>query len=106
VSVFIDALGNASHCVMDRTPSFSLLESSFEDVWGHIGAWVDQPLPADAPCSGCSLRGGCDNCPARSRLATGSPYLKDTYFCDVTHAMHGLPPESHAAPRPLGACAR
>lgn len=109
VALFIDALGNASHCVIDRQPSYSLLEQSFEEVWARIGAWVDQPLPADAPCSGCSLRAGCDNCPARARLATGSPYLKDSYYCDITHAAHGLPPGTAATlprvTRPLGACA-
>lgn len=109
IGLFIDALGNASHCVIDRTPSFSMVELSFEEVWAQIGAWVNQPLPDDAPCSGCSLRGGCDNCPARARLATGSPYLKDPYYCDITHAAHGLPPGAAGtmprAPRPLGACA-
>ena len=108
VALFVDALGNASHCVIDRSPSHSLLELSFEEVWQRIGTWIDQPLPADAPCSGCSLRGGCDNCPARARLATGSPFLKDSYYCDITHAAHGLPPGAAAtmkvAPRPLGAC--
>jgi radical SAM protein with 4Fe4S-binding SPASM domain len=108
VALFVDGLGNASHCVIDRSPSFSLIELSFEEVWERIGAWIDQPLPADAPCSGCSLRAGCDNCPARARLSTGSPYLKDDYYCDITHAAHGLPPGAAAAmkvaPRPLGAC--
>lgn len=109
-ALFIDALGNASHCVLDREPSFSLLEQDFAEVWERIGEWISQPLPEDAPCSGCSLRGGCDNCPARARLATGSPYLKDKYYCDITHAAHGLPPapplDLSVLPRPVGACAR
>jgi radical SAM protein with 4Fe4S-binding SPASM domain len=108
VTLFVDANGKASHCVLDREPSFQLLEMEWDDVWAAIGAWVEQPLPKDAPCSGCSLRGGCENCPARSRMATGSPYLKDTYHCDVTHAEYGLEPEKHpdyrTYPRPLGAC--
>jgi MoaA/NifB/PqqE/SkfB family radical SAM enzyme len=106
---FVDALGNASHCVLDREPAFPLLSMEWEELWAAMGAWVEQPLPADAPCSGCSLRGGCSNCPARSRLATGSPFLKDTYHCDVTHAAHGLPPAQHPnyvlERRPLAACA-
>jgi MoaA/NifB/PqqE/SkfB family radical SAM enzyme len=110
IGVFIDALGNASHCVLDREPSFPVLEMSWDEVWRGIGEWVDQPLPADAPCSGCGLRAGCNNCPARSRAATGSPYLKDTYRCDITHEMHGLPPAVHPdyrqIARPVGACAR
>lgn len=110
ITVFVDALGNASHCVLDRDPSFSLLELPWEEVWAGIGAWVDQPLPEDAPCSGCGMRGSCHNCPARSRAATGSPYLKDTYRCDITHEMHGLPPAEHPdyrlTARPVGACAR
>jgi radical SAM protein with 4Fe4S-binding SPASM domain len=109
VAFFVDALGQASHCVLDREPSFSLVEMEWDEVWARMGAWVDQPLPKEAPCSGCSLRGGCMNCPARSRMATGSPYLKDTYYCDVTHAEHGLDPVQHPDyrmyPRPLGACA-
>ena len=109
-TVFIDALGNASHCVLDRDPSFSLLEHSWEDVWRGIGEWVNQPLPEDAPCSGCDFRSGCHNCPARSRAATGSPYLKDTYRCDITHELHGLAPAVHpdyrVIARPVGACAR
>ena len=108
--VFVDGLGNASHCVLDREPSFPLLELGWEETWRRIGEWVEQPLPAEAPCSGCSLREGCHNCPARARLATGSPYLKDTYHCDITHAEHGLAPAVHpdyrAMARPLGACAR
>jgi MoaA/NifB/PqqE/SkfB family radical SAM enzyme len=108
---FVDGRGNASHCVLDRDPVFPLLERPWDEVWSAIGEWVNQPLPEDAPCSGCSLRGGCHNCPARSRNATGSPFLKDTYHCDVTHAAHGLPPAQHTDPRltasrPLGACAR
>ena len=103
IAFFIDALGNASHCVIDREPSFPILEMPWEQVWSEMGAWVTQPLPADAPCSGCSFRDGCANCPARARLATGSPFLKDQYQCDITHAIHGLPP-SRPATRPLAAC--
>jgi len=107
---FIDALGQVSHCVIDREPSFSILSMPWEEIWREIGAWVTQPLPAEAPCSGCNLRAACHNCPARARLATGSPYLKDTYQCDVTHEWYGLPPLDHPAefsfqaPRQLGAC--
>jgi MoaA/NifB/PqqE/SkfB family radical SAM enzyme len=112
IGFFIDGLGYASHCVIDREPRFPLLEMSWDEVWAGIGGWVTQKLPEDAPCSGCSLRGGCNNCPARSRLATGSPYLKDTYFCDTTHALHGLDPVQHpdyraiARERQLGMCIR
>ena len=110
VGVFIDALGNASHCVFDREPSFPLLEMEWDEIWSAIGDWVNQPLPKTAPCSGCSLRDGCHNCPARARMATGSPYLKDTYHCDVTHVEYGLEPATHPdyrnlARRPLSACA-
>jgi MoaA/NifB/PqqE/SkfB family radical SAM enzyme len=103
IGFFVDALGNASHCVIDREPSFPILDMPWDALWAAMGSWVTQPLPADAPCSGCSLRGGCSNCPARARLATGNPYLKDQYQCDITHAMHGLPP---AAPvrRSVAAC--
>lgn len=109
VAFFVNALGEASHCVIDREPAFPILEMPWADLWAKMGEWVTQPLPSDAPCSGCGLRNGCENCPARSRLATGSPYLKDTYYCDVTHERNGLPPAEHppqyTAPRPLGACA-
>lgn len=107
IAFFVDALGNASHCVIDREPSFPILDLPWETVWSEMGRWVTQALPADAPCSGCSLRSGCSNCPARSRLATGSPYLKDEYQCDITHAINGLPPAPRmpaAARRPLAAC--
>jgi len=103
IAFFVDALGKASHCVIDREPSFPILEMPWEQLWAEMGSWVTQPLPADAACSGCSLRGGCSNCPARARLATGSPYLKDQYQCDITHAIHGLPP-SQPAVRSLAAC--
>lgn len=107
-SLFVDGLGRASHCVIDREPGFPILEMPWDELWRQMGEWVTQPLPADAPCSGCSLRSGCSNCPARSRLATGSPFLKDTYYCDVTHIANGLAPAVHApaltARRPLGAC--
>ena len=102
VALFIDALGNASHCVIDRTPSFPILEMSWSELWKQMGDWVTQPMPADAPCAGCGLRSGCQNCPARSRLATGSPYLKDTYHCDVTHYRHGLEPAQHPDYRAIG----
>jgi len=109
VGLFVDANGIASHCVIDRSPTFPILEMPWEELWTRMGEWVTQPLPGDAPCSGCSLRSGCENCPARSRLATGSPYLKDTYYCDITHERHGLPPAQHpdyrTYPRPVGACA-
>jgi len=107
IAFFVDALGNASHCVIDREPSFPILDMPWDDLWSEMGRWVTQPLPNDAPCSGCSLRGGCSNCPARARLATGSPYLKDQYQCDITHAIHGLPPardHERRVARPLAAC--
>ena len=107
IGFFVDALGNASHCVIDREPSFPILDLPWEDLWAEMGRWVTQALPADAPCSGCSLRSGCSNCPARARLATGNPYAKDSYQCDITHAIHGLPPdrrERSAPKRPLAAC--
>ena len=53
---FIDALGNASHCVIDRDPAFPVLAMPWEELWAQMGAWVTQPLPKDAPCSGCDLR--------------------------------------------------
>lgn len=106
---FIDALGNVSHCVIDRSPTFQFFDMEWDELWARMGEWVTQPLPQDAPCSGCSLRAGCGSCPARSRLATGSPYLKDPYYCDVTHAAHGLEPAVHpdyrAVARTLGSCA-
>lgn len=109
IGLFINALGQASHCVIDREPSFPFLEMSWDEMWSEMGAWVTQPLPSDAPCSGCGLRNGCQSCPARARIATGNAYLKDPYYCDITHARYGLPPAEHpdyrAAPRPLGACA-
>lgn len=107
--LFIDGLGNVSHCVIDREPSFPIFEMEWDELWAKMGDWVTQPLPADAPCSGCGLRHGCGNCPARSRLATGSPYLKDTYYCDVTHEVNGLAPAVHpnygTPRRALGSCA-
>lgn len=106
---FIDGLGNASHCVIDRDPSFPILEMPWDEIWARMGEWVTQPLPQDAPCSGCGLRHECGNCPARSRLATGSPYLKDTYYCDISHENAGLPPAVHPdyrkVARQLGSCA-
>lgn len=102
VALFIDALGQASHCVIDRDPSFPILEMPWEELWARMGAWVTQPLPAEAPCSGCGLRSGCQNCPARSRLATGSSYLKDTYHCDVTHVINDLEPAVHPDYRAIG----
>ena len=109
-SLFVDARGMASHCIIDRDPAFPLLEMSWQELWAAMGAWVTQPLPAEAPCSGCGLRAGCDNCPARSRLATGSPYLRDQYHCDITHTAYGYEPgesgRARAAARPLAACAR
>ena len=108
---FIDAMGRASHCVIDRDPVFPILEMPWEDLWAQMGAWVTQPLPADAPCSGCGMRGGCENCPARSRLATGSPYLRDSYLCEVTHHEFGVQRtakdtyRTQSVKRPLGACA-
>ncbi len=101
-SLFVDALGNASHCVLDREPSFPLLSMPWRELWASMTAWVTQPLPADAPCAGCGLRAGCNNCPARSRMATGSPYLRDPYHCEITHLEHGLP--LPPAARALGAC--
>ncbi|HUQ82036.1 MAG TPA: radical SAM protein [Gemmatimonadaceae bacterium] len=105
IAFFVDALGNASHCVIDREPSFPMLDMPWDDLWQAMGQWVTQPLPADAPCSGCSLRSGCSNCPARSRLATGSAFLKDEYQCDITHALNGLAPAPRLAPRGVRALA-
>ena len=104
---FIDALGNASHCVIDREPSFPILGMEFDELWARMGDWVTQPLPPEAPCSRCDLRSGCDNCPARSRLATGSPYSRDQYMCDVTHVEFGreLGIVKHVPVRPVGTCA-
>lgn len=108
-AIFVDALGNASHCVIDREPSFPMLTMKWEELWQKMGEWVTQPLPKDAPCNGCDMRKSCSNCPARSRLATGNPYLKDTYYCDVTHELHGLEPAVHPSyvtpKRQLGTCA-
>ena len=106
---FIDGLGNASHCVIDREPSYPILEMNWQEIWDRIGGWVTQPLPKDAPCSGCTIRKSCSSCPARSRLATGSRYLKDTYYCDINHLDHGLEPDEHPdyaaiGRRQLGAC--
>lgn len=107
VGFFVDALGNASHCVIDREPAFPILEMPWETLWSEMGQWVTQPLPAHASCSGCTLRSGCSNCPARARLATGDPFAKDPYQCDITHALHGLPPARHtgvSSARRLAAC--
>ena len=105
--LFIDALGNASHCVIDREPAFPVLGMDFDELWARMGDWVTQPLPKESPCSGCDLRAGCDNCPARARLATGSPYSRDQYMCDVTHVEYGreLGIVRQRPARPVGTCA-
>lgn len=100
-SLFVDGLGNVSHCVIDRTPSFPILEMPWDEIHQRMLAWVNQPLPADAPCSGCDLRRGCDNCPARARLATGDPFSRDPHQCEITHAEHAA---AATRTRPLGAC--
>lgn len=103
---FVDALGNASHCVIDREPSFPLLEMPWPELWARMNGWVTQPLAADAACGSCALRAACNNCPARARLATGSPHGRDPYHCEITHLEHGVP-WGGAAARPrreLGAC--
>lgn len=100
-SLFVDGLGNVSHCVIDREPSFPILEMAWGEIHDRMLAWVNQPLPADAPCSGCELRGGCDNCPARARLATGDPFSRDPHQCEITHAEHAA---AATRTRPLGAC--
>ena len=108
--VFIDANGRISHCVWDREPSYPLLEMSWQDIHASMLAWVNQPLPDDAPCSGCGVRSGCNNCPARARLATGSPYLKDPYQCETTQSAYAERAVALRAPalatRPLAGCAR
>ena len=106
VGLFVDALGRASHCVIEREPAFPLLEMEWSELWARMGEWVTQPLPKDAPCSGCSLRSSCSNCPARARLATGDSTLKDPYICDTTHVEHGLEPadHSHLKRRTVSAC--
>jgi radical SAM protein with 4Fe4S-binding SPASM domain len=100
-AIFVDALGRASHCVIDREPAFPILEMPWDELWAAMQSWVNQPQPTDAPCSGCSLRGGCNNCPARARLATGSAFERDPHQCELTHVAHGYAPVES---RPLGAC--
>src|SRR5215211_4094320 len=48
IAFFVDALGQASHCVIDREPSFPILDLPWETVWSEIGRWVTQPLPSEA----------------------------------------------------------
>lgn len=109
-AVFVDANGRISHCVWDREPNYPLLEMPWEEIQASMLAWVNQPLPADAPCSGCGMRGGCGNCPARARLATGSPYLKDPHQCETTQTAYaaraGTAPALSQPLRPLASCAR
>ncbi|HVE77905.1 MAG TPA: radical SAM protein [Gemmatimonadaceae bacterium] len=111
-SFFIDALGQASHCVLEREPAFPILSMPWGELWEQMGTWVNQPLPSDAPCSGCDLRRGCNNCPARARLATGSSFQKDPHVCEVTHALSAARSGATAAVsagvtrRPATPCAR
>ena len=108
--VFLDANGRLSHCVWDREPSFPLLEMPWSEIQAGMLAWVNQPLPTDAPCHGCGLRGGCNNCPARSRMTTGSPYLRDMRQCETTqlaYAAIGVHRDSVSqGPRAPAMCAR
>lgn len=100
--VFLDANGQLSHCVWDREPSFPLLDMSWAEIQAGMLAWVNQPLPEEAPCHGCGMRTGCNNCPARSRLTTGSPFLRDMRQCETTQQAYAnvtRPPASVAERR-------
>jgi hypothetical protein len=95
IAFFVDALGNASHCVIDREPSFPMLSTPWTELWardgrvGHAAAARPMRHAAAAPCAGdaATARRGRD-------WRRGSPFSKDQYQCDITHAIHGLPPDA------------
>lgn len=91
ISCHIDPYGQLSLCSMERDPAVDLRRFSFQEGWDKVlTPWAAQMLPAEAPCSSCSLRSVCLNCPGRARLETGDAQNSLGYMCEVSDLRQAL----------------
>jgi radical SAM protein with 4Fe4S-binding SPASM domain len=84
-SFFIDALGNASPCLMTTHYRFSLAKRSFASLWERELAQLRHLVPRSGyECNDCEMQVACGNCPAFAYLETGHEDVRSDYACRTT----------------------
>ena len=88
-SVSIDAYGRIQPCMGIRTPELTkpagttLTEAL--DAFSHLSEIKATNPEYLSRCGKCSLKGLCEQCPAKSWAETGTLDTPVEYLCEVTH---------------------
>lgn len=86
-SLFVDAFGWASPCLMATHVRSNLLERGLDATWNEDFNEVLERVPSgDYGCSSCEMRVVCAICPAFNYLETGEDDVKSDYVCETTAA--------------------
>lgn len=85
-SFHIDPYGQLTACHMIRSPSYDLMNGSFQEAWDRfLGAFRSSRISKDIECLHCELAGLCQRCPAFSELENGDPESVVEYACAIAH---------------------
>lgn len=84
-SLHVNVHGGVSTCSTSRKVVGSLVEQSFEEVWGILGGKVEARFPEGHPCAQCKFSRICAGCPATVEQLTGLPTGYVQLFCRITH---------------------
>jgi radical SAM protein with 4Fe4S-binding SPASM domain len=84
-SFHVDPYGHLCLCMMDRAGGYDLGSGSFKEGWRSFLTQINAvKCSPQAPCSQCSLRPACAQCPGWGRLEHGDPQQVVDFLCQVT----------------------
>jgi len=97
--LYIDPYGNLIPCGCIRQPGVNLLKADIGSARNNIASWIKKIHSAGgSPCSDCSLKSICLNCPGRALLESRDLKGRLGWFCELALLAHG-----HKAIPPVGA---
>lgn len=82
---YVDPFGNASPCLMTTQYRYSTADRRFDELWQKDLGQLRGNVPRkDYGCNSCSMRSGCNACPAFNMLENGAEDVKSEYVCATT----------------------
>jgi radical SAM protein with 4Fe4S-binding SPASM domain len=82
--------GRMSPCIDLPEPAADARALGFAEAWKRVQRFVDTAPPPAPACQACDARAFCQNCPAWSRIETGTLTEPVPYQCDVARARQQL----------------
>jgi radical SAM protein with 4Fe4S-binding SPASM domain len=81
----IDCAGKLSICTMSRSPTFDLLQMSFQEAWEALGSLRNEKRQLETVCQTCKVGVLCFQCPGWSQAVHGDNETPVDFVCELGH---------------------